>query len=224
MTIYDLKKNKHLYSYVEDRTYSSIEDRFLRNTLKALDHLHKTNALTISYKDEDEVETVDIIDVLIADTENDIKIGYSKGKNFYSPGHNAIGFYDTHGVYFRKNHRKKWFSSNKGYNSPMAVLAHELIHCYNELYETEDYHARKKNTSSRGKKIDQAGRDLSFPNQEEVFVIRMTNQVARRLGEDIRSNYGRSYYEVEDVRDTRKKGKRKNGRIAQIFKHSTSKN
>ena len=224
MTIYDLKRGKHLYSYVEDRTYSSIEDRFLRNTLKALDHLHKTNALTITYKDDGVVETVDIIDVLTADTENDIKIGYSKGKNFYSPSHNAIGFYDTHGVYFRKNHRKKWFSSNKGYNSPMAVLAHELIHCYNELYETEDYHARKKNTSSRGKKIDHAGHDLSFPNQEEVFVIRMTNQVARRLGEDIRSNYGRSYYEVEDVRDTRKKGKRKNGRISQIFGHSTSKN
>jgi len=224
MTIYDLKRQTHLYSYKENRDYTLIEDRFLRNTLKALDYLHKTNALTITYKDDGEVETVDIIDVLTADTDNDIKIGYSRARNFYSPSHNAIGFYDTHGVYFRKNHRKRWFSSNKGYNSPMAVLAHELIHCYNELYETEDYHARKRNTSSRGKKIDGAGHDLSYPNEEEAFVIRMTNQVARRLGEDVRSNYGRSYYEVEDVRDTRKKGKQKNGRIAQIFGHSASKN
>ena len=98
-----------------------------------------------------------------------------------------------------------------------SVLAHELIHCYNELYETEDYHARKKNTTSRGKKIDYAGHDLSYPNAEEAFVIRMSNQVARKLGEDIRSNYGRTYYEVEDVRDTRKKGKPKKGRIAKIF-------
>jgi hypothetical protein len=91
------------------------------------------------------------------------------------------------------------------------------------LYETEDYHARKRDTSSRGKKIDHAGHDLSYPNEEEAFVIRMSNQVARRLGEDIRSNYGRSYYEVEDVRDTRKKGKQKNGRIAQIFGYSKTK-
>lgn len=220
MTIYDLQKKPHVYAYQKNRDYAIYTDRFLRNTLKALDYLHKTNALTITYKDDGEMETVDIIDVLTADTHNDIKIVYSKAKNFYSPSHNAIGFYDTHGVYFRKNHRKRWFTKNKGYNSPMAVLAHELIHCYNELYETEDYHARKRNKSMRGSKIDQAGNDLSYPNEEEAFVIRMTNQVARRLGEDIRSNYGRSYYEVEDVRDTRKKGKRKNGRISQIFGHS----
>ncbi len=224
MTIYDLQKKPHLYTYRTNRDYLTLKDRFLRNTLKALDYLHKTNALTITYDDNGVNETVDIIDVLTADVKNDIKIIYSQAKNFYSPKHNTIGFYDTHGVYFRKNHRKKWFSKNKGYNSPMAVLGHELIHCYNELYETEDYHARKRNTSSRGKKIDQAGRDLSYPNEEEAFVIRMSNQVARRLGEDIRSNYGRSYYEVEDVRDILKKGKRRNGRISQIFGHSRTKN
>lgn len=217
MTIYDLQKKPHHYTYIKDRDYSLISDRFLRNALKALDYLHKTNALTITYEDDGILETVDIIDTLTADTKNNIKLIFSKGKNFYSPKFNTIGFYDTHGVYFRKNHRKKWFTKNKGYNSPMSVLAHELIHCYNELYETEDYHARKKNTTSRGKKIDYAGYDLSYPNAEEAFVIRMSNQVARKLGEDIRSNYGRTYYEVEDVRDTRKKGKPKKGRIAKIF-------
>ena len=131
-----------------------------------------------------------------------------------------MGFYDTHGIVFRKNHRKRWFSKNKGYNSPMAVLAHELIHCYNELFETDDYKARKLNITSRKKKIDSAGNDISYPNKEEEFVIRMTNQVVKRLGEDKRSNYGRSYYEVEEVTDTRKKGKRKNRRISQIFNHS----
>lgn len=223
MTIYDLKRKPHIYTYSDNRDYATVSDRFIKNTLKALDHLHKTSALTISYKDEGVLETVDILDVLIADTHNDIKIVYSKAKNFYSPGHNTIGFYDTHGVYFRKNHRKKWFSQNKGYNSPMAVLAHELIHCYNELYETEDYHARKKNKSMRGQKIDQAGRDLSYPNEEEAFVIRMSNQVARRLGEDVRSNYGRAYYEVDDVRYIRKKSKQKNRRILQIFEYPKSK-
>jgi len=100
----------------------------------------------------------------------------------------------------------------------MAVLAHELIHCYNELYETEEYLKRKKDHSPRGKKLDYAGHDLSFPNKEEEFVIKMTNQVAKRLKEDKRSNYGRTYYKVADVCSVRKHGKNKKGRIAAIFK------
>ncbi len=218
MTIYDLQKQPHSYLYIEDRNYDNIPDRFLRNTSKAIDFLYKTDALTITYLDDGVLETVDIIDVLTEDTINNIKIIYSEGKNFYSPKDNTVGFYDTHGVVFRKNHKKKWFTKNKGYNSPMAVLAHELIHCYNELYETEDYLKRKRDHSPRGKKLDHAGRDLSFPNKEEEFVIKMTNQVAKRLQEDIRSNYGRSYYRVADVCHVRKHGKNKNGRISKIFR------
>ncbi|MFC4633697.1 hypothetical protein ACFO3O_07250 [Dokdonia ponticola] len=217
MTIYDLQNKAHVYRYSEDRDYEAIPDRFLRNCSKALDYLYKTNALTIAYLDQGITETVDIIDILIADTQNDIKIIYSEGKNFYDPVDNTIGFYDTHGLVFRKNHNKRWFINNKGYNSPMAVLAHELIHCYNELYETEAYLRRKSDQSSRGKKLDHVGRDLSFPNKEEEFVIQMTNQIAKRLKEDKRSNYGRSYYKVADVRSVRKHGENKKGIISQIF-------
>lgn len=220
MTVYNLQKQPHTYLYEENRDYTLLADRFLRNTYKALDYLYKTNALTITYKDDGVLKTLDVIDILVADTVNDINIIYSEKKNFYRPSTNTVGFYDTHGIVFRKNHRKRWFSKNKGYNSPMAVLAHELLHCYNEVYENQDYLTRKKNYSSRKKKIDQAGNDLSYPNLEEVFVIKMTNQIAKRLGEDKRSNYGRSYYEVEEVTSVRKKGKPKNGRISRIFNHS----
>ena len=220
MIIYDLHNTPHVYTYVDGRDYEQLGDRFLSNTFMALDYLYKTNALTITYIDEGEKKTLDIIDVLVADVVNGINIVYSERNNYYRPSTNTVGFYDTHGIVFRKNHRKRWFSKNKGYNSPMAVLAHELIHCYNELFETEDYKARKLNHTSRKKKIDSAGNDISYPNKEEEFVIRMTNQVAKRLGEDKRSNYGRSYYEVEEVIHPRKKGKRKNGRISQIFNHS----
>lgn len=103
------------------------------------------------------METIDIIDVLIADAQNDTKLIYFEGKNFYDPIDNTIGFYNTHGFVFRKNHKKKWLINNKGYNSPMAVLAHELIHCYNELYETDDYLKRKRDQSSRGEKLDYMG-------------------------------------------------------------------
>lgn len=198
------------YQYKEDRDYETITDRFVRNTTTALDFLVKNNTLTISFQDEEMQKSVDIIDVLITDTVNNISI-VSGNKNAYYYTHNAIMFYDTHGVVFRKNHKKKWFKRNKGYNSPVALLSHELIHCYNELYETEAYHARKKDHSSRGQKVDHDGHDLSFPNAEEVFVIKMTNQVAKRLGEDKRSNYGRSYYPVTHVLsiEKRRKGLRK---------------
>ena len=194
------------YKYVPDRDYNAITDRFTRNTFIAIDYLYKTNALTITFKDDGELKTLDIIDVLVADTENNITI-VPGNRNAYNHRLNSVMFLDTHGATFRKNHKKRWFRRNKGTNSPVALLSHELIHCYNELYENEDYLARKGDHSQRGKKIDYDGRDLSFPNAEEAFVIKMTNQVAKRLGEDKRSNYGRNYYEVESVLSTKKKRK-----------------
>jgi hypothetical protein len=55
------------------------------------------------------------------------------------------------------------------------------------------------NRSTKGKKLTQKGHDLSFPNKEEELVVRLTNQVARKLGEDVRRNYGRNYFKVKDV-------------------------
>ncbi|RAJ17959.1 hypothetical protein [Olleya aquimaris] len=191
------------YHYVLDRDYTLIQDRFLRNTTIALDFLVKSSALTITFKEEDHTHQVDVIDVLVADTDNNITIIPAQ-KNAYSPKYNTILFYDTHGVVFRKNHKKSWFKRNKGYNSPVSLLSHELIHCYNELYDTQDYLQRKQDQTSKGQKIDADGRDLSFPNAEEVFVIKMTNQVAARLGEDRRSNYGRSYYPTQSVLTTKR--------------------
>ncbi|WP_299217359.1 hypothetical protein [uncultured Dokdonia sp.] len=46
----------------------------------------------------------------------------------------------------------------------------------------------------------------------------MTNQVAKQLQENKRSNYGRSYYKVADVCDVRKHVENKKGKISQIFK------
>lgn len=202
MQIGSLTGSFSIYSYISERDYTAINDRFSRNTHIAIDHLYKTNALTISYMDDEETKTVNIIDVLVADTINNIKI-ISGNRNAYNPILNMVMFLDTHGAIFRKNHKKKWFSSNKGRNSPVALLSHELIHCYNECYETEDYLARKRDHTHRGKKIDYDGRDLSFPNAEEAFVIKMTNQVAKRLGEDKRSNYGRRYYATKSVLSTK---------------------
>jgi len=203
MRIQTLSKQFVDYHYIPDRKHDVIEDRFLRNTTIALDFLVKSSALTITFEDDGQTKRLDVIDVLIADTKNNITI-VSGNKNAYSPKYNTVLFYDTHGVVFRKNHKRKWFRRNKGYNSPVSLLSHELIHCYNELYDTQDYLARKQDHTSRGQKVDADGHDLSFPNAEEVFVIKMTNQVAARLGEDRRSNYGRSYYPTRGVLTTKR--------------------
>lgn len=194
------------YTYQEARDYTLIADRFTRNTFIAIDYLYKTNVLTISFEEDGAMTTLDIIDVLVADKVNNITI-VPGNRNAYNHKLNSVMFLDTHGAIFRKNHKKKWFRRNKGTNSAVALLSHELIHCYNELYKNEDYLARKGDHSHRGQKIDYDGRDLSFPNAEEAFVIKMTNQVAKRLGEDKRSNYGRNYYATENVLSTKKKRK-----------------
>ena len=206
MKIGSLKKTFTTYSYIAGRDYTKMEDRFTRNTHIALDFLVRTNILTLPFEDDGVEQRVDIIDVLISDTINNITI-VPGSRNAYNHRLNSVMFKDTHGVIFRKNHRKSWFRRNKGFNSPVALLSHELIHCYNELYDNEDYLSRKSDHSHRGKKLDHDGHDLSFPNAEEAFVIKMTNLVAKRLGEDKRSNYGRDYYPTQGVLTTKKKRK-----------------
>lgn len=83
------------------------------------------------------------------------------------------------------------------------LLTHECIPYYNSHYNKEAYWPRKKNKTFQNQRINSKGRDLSFPNDEEAFVTNLTNQVASKLQEDIRLNYGRNYYEVRDVCSTK---------------------
>lgn len=67
--------------------------------------MHKTNALTITYKDDGILKTIDIIDILTADDVNNITIVLGE-RNAYNHRLNSIMFYDTHGAVFRKNYKK----------------------------------------------------------------------------------------------------------------------
>jgi hypothetical protein len=193
------------YSYVEDREYDKIQHSFLKNTLKALDYISKHDLLLLTYKDESsgQKNKFDIIDILVDDTEEPVYISQDI-KNQYNPSTNVISFNDTHGVSFRKDHKKNFTHKNLGFNSPIALLAHEIIHCFHELYDEHNYKKRKLNKSTKGLKVTHTGRDLSFPNKEEELVVRLTNQVIRKLGEDVRRNYGRNYFKVKDVLSTEK--------------------
>ena len=195
----------HLYKFEENRNYEAVFDDFLRNTLLVLDFLYDNDIMTLTYKRKNDTKiTLDIIDMLLYKAKEPIRIVKGNSNKYY-PASNTVQFKDTHGVQFRKDYKKHFSGSNIGYNSPMALLAHELIHCYHELFDENGYRARRLDHSSKGKKISQQGRDLSFPNQEEVLVIRLANQVAKRLGEDKRGNYGRNYYPTESVLGIKKK-------------------
>lgn len=205
MIIYYNQKETFSYSYVKDRVYSNIVNDFLRNTLLVLDYLVENDIMTLTYyKNKPEEKTIDIIDTLITKAKEPVFIKEGN-KNQYSPSTNTIFFKHTHGVMFRKSYKKPFRGKNIGYNSPMALLAHEIIHCYHELFDENGYLKRKKNHTMRGTKINQKGTDLSFPNKEEELVIRLTNQVIKRLGEDKRRNYGRDYYLTESVLGIEKK-------------------
>ena len=203
--IYDTNKQFH-YKYIYRRDYRKFENNFLINVVVALDYLYENDILLVDYSKINKYKTnkkIDIIDVLVDRTNEPIYIRKFH-KNQYQPSTNTIFFNDTQGASFRKNYRKKYTLKNQGFNSPLALFAHEIIHCYHELHDEEQYQERRRNHETKGKKIVPSGVDLSYPNKEEELVVLLTNQVVKKLGEDIRTNYGRSYYDVDNVLSIRK--------------------
>ena len=138
------KDKQFKYAYVKDRNYDGIESLFLKNTLIALDYMCKKKLLLLTYKDRNsgQKNKFDIIDILVHETEEPVYIKQGI-KNQYNPNTNVISFYDTHGISFRKDYNKRFTSKNTGYNSPVSLLAHEIIHCFHELYDEHNYKKRK---------------------------------------------------------------------------------
>lgn len=203
MTIYSLQGTAQRYVYDGNRDYSLLTDRFIYNTFKALDHLYEINTLNINPKNNEVLREVGILPMLIKNTSDNIKIIPATHKNYYKPSSKTIGFCDTKGIFFKKDFTQPCSTSNTGYNSPMTLLAHELLHCYHSIYKRSSYLARKNDHTPQKQIIDQKGQDLSFPNMEEVYVVQIINRLSDFLGEDRRSNYGRTYYSVEDVTSIR---------------------
>jgi hypothetical protein len=196
-------KNKQLrYTHIYKRDFRKFENHFLINTLVALDYLYENDVLNLFYQEKN--KQVNIIDELVNNTNEQIYIRQFH-KNQYQHTTNTIFFNDTQGAMFRKDFKKRFTTKNIGFNSPMALFVHEIIHCYHELFDEDHYHKRRNNKITKGRKIVPSGTDLSYPNKEEELVILLTNQAVKKLGEDIRTNYGRNYYDVDNVLSTRKK-------------------
>ena len=204
--IYNINKQFH-YKYKYRRDYRKLEDSFFINVIVALDYLYENDIMLVDYgkiKSYKRNDKVNIIDVLVDETHDKIYVKQLH-KNQYQPSTNTIFFNDTQGATFRKNYKKLFTPKNQGFNSPLALFAHEIIHCYHELHDKEHYHNRRRNHDTKGRKIVSSGTDLSYPNKEEELVVLLTNQVAKKLNEDVRTNYGRSYYDVDNVLSIKEK-------------------
>ncbi len=202
--LYNNKQFK--YNYVYRRDFRKIDNHFLINTLVALDYLYENDLLLVDYdkiKSYKRNDQVNILDILVDRTTEPIYIKQFH-KNQYQPATNTIFFNDKQGATFRKNVKKRFTTKNQGFNSPLALFAHEIIHCYHELYDEDHYQDRRHNHQTKGKKLLDSGVDLSYPNKEEELVVLLTNQIAKKLGEDVRTNYGRSYYNVDNVLSIKK--------------------
>ncbi|QMU63629.1 MAG: hypothetical protein GKR88_04575 [Flavobacteriaceae bacterium] len=203
-----IKIGDHYYSYEKDRDYDAIEDEFERNTYKAIDQLYSSDTMNITIGEGENAETINVLDVLINDKDNDVTI--VKGEsNKYDPNTDTVKFKDTHGAYFRKDAGKAYGNGNTGRNSASSLLAHELIHNYNDVHDNKNYRKRKadKSTKKEGLKTPK-GADLSFSNAEEKYTITLTNQVNEKLKQDKRTNYGRGYYPTESPTTTEPKKKK----------------
>jgi len=203
-----IKIGSHFYSYEENRDYDKIKSEFERETYKALDYLYSTKALEITIGEGENAKTVNVLDELINDKENTIKIKkgsesliqYKKNTIRFNPDMGVAFFSDLNNKYSRDKNDEP--VANFGYNSPSAILGHELIHGFNKLYD-KNWSKRQADTSTQGKIIDPYGRNFSFTNAEEQYTTTLSNQVNRKLKEGERTNYGIVPYPTQSVTSTK---------------------
>ncbi|WP_277016297.1 RHS repeat domain-containing protein [Flavobacterium lindanitolerans] len=198
-----IKIGKNYYSYVENRDYDSIKDDFEKQTYQALDFLYSSKAMEVKIVDGENSVTVNILDKLINDQNNIIKVkkGESSGYNFkkniltFNPLQAVAFFLDANNPYSTGSKGETIW--NYGKNSPASVLAHELIHGYNDLFD-KNVSNRLNDRSTMGQITDPYGRDFSFSNAEEKYTTSLANQVNEHLKEDQRTNYAIIPYSVKN--------------------------
>ena len=203
-----IKIGSHFYSYEENRNYDDIKDDFERDVYKALDVLYSSKAMEITIGEGENAKTVNVLDDLINDKENTIKI--KKGKeDKIQYNKNTIRFNSRMGLAFFADLNNKYSRdkndepvANYGFNSPTSALSHELIHGFNKLYD-KNWSKRQNDISTQGKIIDPYGRNFSFTNAEEQYTTTLSNQVNKKLNENERTNYGIVPYPTKSVTTTK---------------------
>ena len=205
-----IKIGDSYYSYEKDRNYDDIENDFERDVYKALDLLYSSGALEMCIGGNScDFNSPDMLGQLIEDEKVTLTIveGSKDTGTRYNRVKNEIEFVSRQGIRFIKNPKRKATSSNIGYNSPTAGLAHEIIHSYNNVYDNENYTSRRENTSTQYKILSSIHGDLSFTNKEEEYTTTLANQANEKLKEDKRTNYLIEPYTTVGTTTTKEKKK-----------------
>ena len=167
----------------------------------SLDHLYSTEAMNINFGENDNKQTINVLDKFMQGNEHNLTIteGTATTGYGYDPETKTIYFNANRGEEFKKDLNKDWTEDNTGKNSASSVLGHEIIHGYNNEFDNSNYLARK------AEKYDRSIPPY-FPNKEEKYVTtNLANQVNIKLGQDKRTNYAiRRYYTISPT-STKKK-------------------
>ena len=90
---------KNDYSYQENRNYGALKNDFERATYKVLDMLYASKAMNITIGEGEKAKTVNILDELINDNKNKIKIKEGK-ESSYDFKRKTLSFNYSQGVTF----------------------------------------------------------------------------------------------------------------------------
>lgn len=189
----EIKIGENIYSYQENRDYSTIENEFEKEAYMSLDYLYSKGAIKITIGEGDGSKEVDVLQALI-DSDITINMLESNNGNTYNDNTKNLKYNTKKGISFEKDISKEKKGDNIGYNSPTGILTHELIHAYNDIFDNENYKKRNNDTSTLGKIVNANGEDAGFDNKEEEYTTKMANQSLTILGEDNRSHYSIGRY------------------------------
>jgi RHS repeat-associated protein len=189
----------YTYTYDKDRKLADNAPVFLKNSIAALDDLYLNGGMDkLCIGEEGKEKQADVLGSFIGNKDHNLNI-QGGDNNSYNPDTKTITFNSENGIEFRKDVTKPFSDENTGRNSPSAVLAHEIIHGYNDEFDHDNYIKRVADVSTYTGGI-------SFKNAEEKYVTTgPANQVNKNLKQDQRTNYGRNYYPVMNATSIKKK-------------------
>ncbi|TWP22507.1 hypothetical protein ETU10_10555 [Apibacter muscae] len=188
---------KILYEYETNRNYNSIDSGFLKNCYLVLDKLYE-GAGNIIIGDK----KVNIVREVIKNIYREVYIKRLPdfSSSVYNPDLHTIFFNPNIGISFHLEIQDGVLSKEMGYNSPVAIFGHEMIHVYNDLLDHENYLLRKEKQYMINKHDpSKLPFNDGFPNEEEVYTTDLSNQINENLNETKRNNYSANDIKVSDV-------------------------
>ena len=183
----DANNQQQRILYTQGMTYEG-DNEFVSDVVTSLNHLAETGAMMIDFGDGNKV---DVLGTLVSSDVN-IKIQAGKEDN-YTNRTKTISF-SNEGIEFTKY----MGGTDKGQNSPSAVLGHELVHAYRHNFARESYLKNQNTTYSNHIKG-------FFDKEDLLTTTNWANQINTALRQDTRSHYHIKSYKTISPTSTVKK-------------------